>query len=264
MLGHRGMNLASADFLNPMALTPETIPLHRLPDDRDILYRSAIALKLAAAWQLDANELANRLSIALRSQLGSSDFTIQVVSPGWLDLRLSPGGLAKWLQQRLESKEGEETQPQPIQSALRLFPVQYAHARCCSLLFLAHQQGLIRLQAPDARPFSWQFAEPNPIPWLESETQRLRLAHPAERTAIAQIIDLHDELSEAKPRPWDKHALALSAGFERFYSDCRIWGEVKAQTPQLAQARLGLLAVMGATLRSLLVNRLGIPAPDAL
>lgn len=279
VLEHGGRNLASADFLNPVTLPPETIPLHRLPDRRDILYRSAIALKLAAAWQLDANELAHQLLNALsgergcvaedtnqeaRSQLAPSHFTIQVISPGWLYFRLSPEGLAKWLQQRLEWKEGEGTQPQPMPSALRLFPAQYAHARCCSLLSLAHQQGLIRLQAPDACPFSWQFAEPNPIPWLERETERLRLVHPAERALVAQIIDIHDEWSEAKPRPWDKRALALSAGFEQFYSDCRIWGEVKAQTPQLAQARLGLLAVVGVTLRSLLVNRLGIPAPEVL
>jgi arginyl-tRNA synthetase len=264
VLEHMRINLASADFLNPMALMPETIPLHRLPDDTEILYRSAIALKLAAAGQLDGNDLANRLSNALRSQLAPSHFTIQVVSPGWLHFRLSPEGLANWLQKRLEWQEGENTQPQRIQSALPLFPAQYAHARCRSLLHLAHQQGLIRLQAPDTRPFNWQFAEPNPIPWLEPETEQLRLIHPAERTLIAQIIDLHDELSQTKPRPWDKRVLALSAGFERFYSDCRIWGEVKAQTPQLAQARLGLLAVMGATLRSLLVNRLSIPAPEVL
>ena len=60
-----------------------------------------------------------------------------------------------------------------------------------------------------------------------------------------------------------KVALSLSESFEEFSKHCRIYGEVK-KTPQLAQARLGLVAVTQKLLRSLLQDDLGVSAPVEL
>jgi arginyl-tRNA synthetase len=49
--------------------------------------------------------------------------------------------------------------------------------------------------------------------------------------------------------------------FLTFYSQCRIWGEVKTATPQLAQARLGLILATQPLLHLLLQDLLGVPAP---
>ncbi|NEP58605.1 MAG: hypothetical protein F6K31_16565 [Symploca sp. SIO2G7] len=110
----------------------------------------------------------------------------------------------------------------------------------------------------------------SPIPWLkeaqglDGEVLHLRLVHPAERRLIAQIIDVQDALINQSQLQGIKLARELSKAFEQFYSSCRIWGEVKSQAPQLAQARLGLVAVTQILLRSLLQEQLGILAPVEL
>jgi hypothetical protein len=45
-----------------------------------------------------------------------------------------------------------------------------------------------------------------------------------------------------------------------FTTECRIWGEVKQQKPQLAQARLGIVALVQWCLYKLLQEKLSILA----
>ncbi|NEO64740.1 MAG: glutamate acetyltransferase, partial [Moorea sp. SIO4G2] len=87
---------------------------------------------------------------------------------------------------------------------------------------------------------------------------------PAERLLIGQLMDLTDYLSGTESKNWLKLASSVSNAFEQFYRSCRIWGEVKHQTPRLAQARLGLVGVTQVVLRSLLEEQLGVPAPGEL
>jgi arginyl-tRNA synthetase len=300
------MNLASADLTSTAKLTDEAIPLHRLSDDSCILYRSAIALKLAPLWQLNALDLAHQLTVSFPTINQDSasqhclDFNIEVVSPGWINVRLSDRGLATWLQQMIQSPpywQGEEHRrgeagergrkmndkysnpldvphqgqlDDSLKNVPNLFPVQYAHARCCSLLRLAHGQGLIKLKDLGFNTGSWQLVEPNPIPWLnddqEAQTEQvcLRLVHIAERRLITQLLDWQDESHQSSPGRSVKRCSSLSNDFEKFYSSCRIWGEVKTENPKLAQARLGLVGVTQSVLRSLLQDQLGVTAPVEL
>ncbi len=369
----------------------EAIPVYRLSNDTDILYRCAIAMKLAPLWQVPALEIAHQwvdvlvkanqatmdektgegysLKITLegwktgRGQTSDVksippirafvqhhpsfplpmypspfsypiptylDFDVEVLFPGWIHFRLSDRALATWLQlfistpaiasndqsfSSLESatkketyerkKEESETlkqdsgveadsagqdtifsigtqvpthpsQTQEFQDFLRrspnmrpnLFKVQYAHARCCSLLRLAHRSGLITLNDPEFTTSNWQFIAPNPIPWLDlnslqscGESMRLRCIHPAERGLIDQLLDSGDRIGQLDVERGFKQAFALSLAFDNFYRSCRIWGEVKTETPQLAQARLGLVGVTQKLLRSLLEDQLGVLAP---
>lgn len=356
-----GRRLAVSDLPDNAEISLETIPVHRLSQDRGVLYRSAIALKLAPLWQLPALDMANQLAASIakinhetanagsgegteaqrdnpptqipnNQQIFTSglsptnaaltspqsfnsdathqaclDFSLEVLFPGWIHFQLSDRSLATWLQQLIQmppllsnlehdlsigfQEKGDvgerESQikhedfktieitdhkqlTQDPKIARQLFAAQYAHARCCSLLRLAQRQGLIELSDSDFKTQSWHFVEPNPIPWLydeqgmESEPLRLRLGHAAERGLIEQILDGVDQISSLTPSSPIKLITPLSHTFERFYSTCRIWGEVKTETPKLAQARLGLVGVTQKLLRSLLQEQLGVSAPIEL
>jgi arginyl-tRNA synthetase len=273
------------------------------------VYRSAIALKLASLWQLNSLDIANQLvaSLPTSSQDTASqsglDFGVEVVPPGWINFRLSDPGLATWLQHMIQipaskgegelGRGGAEEEDMGTRGrgdagnrsgilfvsssslsfpkdAPNLFPLQYAHARCCSILRLAHWQSLIKLQDLDFKTLSWQLVEPKPIPWLEDDQGThigqgvLRLVHPTERRLIAQLLDLQAAISDSEHLSLIKLGNSLSKAFEQFYSSCRIFGEVKTQNPTLAQARLGLVAITQAMLRSLLEDQLGVSAPVEL
>ncbi|MEH2451882.1 DALR anticodon-binding domain-containing protein [Nostoc sp.] len=146
-----------------------------------------------------------------------------------------------------------------------LFAAQYAHARCCSLVLMAHREGLIKLRepVPNTSPAFWSVIFPNPLPWLNCDGT-LRLNHPGERRLIAELVQVVDNIEcpdVSGSVKWEKVALNLSQAFENFWSNCRIWGEVKITSPELAQARLGLLMATQSVLRYVLQENLGIFAP---
>jgi hypothetical protein len=336
-------SLVTNELPNKFKITVETIPVHRLSDDRGVIYRSAIALKLAPLWQLPpldiARQLAECMAISAQNTANAEtgnwaqqaitrqnfkaqspilsqvclDFSVEVFSPGWIQFRLSDRGLAAWLQQliqippflphgelgRISYEDGgagnegksqlsvtatwykhpysphpeipdQSQRTEPANQAHSLFRVQYAHARCCSLLRLAHRQSLINLSGLDSITPNWAWVEPNPIPWLDGDPEmeyspiHLLLEHPAERGLIAHLLDGIEQLTPSTPARPIELANALSHEFEKFYSACRIWGEVKTETPQLAQARLGLVAITQKLLRSLLQDQLHVTAPIEL
>lgn len=244
------------------------IPLYRAKDDNQVLYVSGIALRLSRASNIPALEIATVVSSQLVRQVESSsgvpaldagsynrtadDFTVQVIPPGWIHLHIREPAIASWLQ-RLACMPPEPsnylTSPPPLGNTSRLFAVQYAHARCCSLVRLADRDGTLTLE---------------PIPWLNSKEQ-LRFCHPTERALIAALVEVLDDLYCPSPSRqminWEKAALNLSQAFQNFYSCCRIWGEVKIENIHLAQARLGLVMATRSVLRLLLQNLFGICTP---
>lgn len=263
------------------------LALYQVKDATQILYVSPVALQVSKLWRIPSADLANTIAqelyYSLRSHRSESEqnFSIKVVPPGWIHLQLSDAAISAWLQGlaeapswgRREREEGEgggrreEGRGKRGRGAkLPIFAAQYAHARCCSLLRLAHREGAIVLKEPDVEnsPTHWCFVSPSPIPWLTSD-KKLRLVDSAERSLISQLVAGVDSLYCPSPSgrqvSWEKTALDLSQTFERFYSRCRMWGEVKTEDPSLVQARLGLLAVTQSFLRLLLQERLGVGAP---
>ncbi|MDZ8226855.1 DALR anticodon-binding domain-containing protein [Nostoc sp. ChiVER01] len=219
-------------------------------------------------------------------------FSVQIVPPGLIHFELTNSTLATWLQSLVEGS-GEEAReqgaqekiplcplhpaPLPLHSPLppaprpsassvpNLFSVQYAHARCCSLVLLAHREGLIKLRepVPNTSPAFWSVISPNPLPWLNGDGT-LRLNHPDERRLISELIQVVDniECPDVKGSvKWEKVALSLSEAFEKFWCNCRIWGEVKITSLELAHARLGLLMATQSVLRFMLEENLGVFAP---
>lgn len=244
------------------------IPLNRAKNSKRILYVSAIALKLSQIWQQPPQTIAAELIENLQALCGA-DFAVEAAESGMIQFELTDVALAVWLQRLTEnSVQIQESRIlSPVVAVDRLFPIQYSHARCCSLLRMAHRDRIMAIVQGD-RPATgqiWSLIAPNPIPWLDGE--KLRLIHPAETNLISQLFTVLDSLSpilEAKPcqKPVDYLTLAnnLSAAFQIFYSQCRIWGEVKIQTPKLAQARLGLVLATQSLLRFIIEDLLNAVA----
>ncbi|MEH1843298.1 MAG: DALR anticodon-binding domain-containing protein [Nostoc sp.] len=222
-------------------------------------------------------------------------FSIQIVPPGLIHFELTHLTLAAWLQNLVFGSLGEvgeagkdedkannqcpilrlrpsatlRTSSVQVPNAQcpipNLFAVQYAHARCCSLVLLAHREGLIKLKepVPNTSPAFWSIISPNPLPWLNCDGI-LRLNHPDERRLIGELIQVVDNIDSPDVKgsvKWEKVALSLSQAFEKFWCNCRIWGEVKITSPELAQARLGLLMATQSVLRFVLEENLGVFAP---
>lgn len=249
------------------------IPLYPVKDATSLLYVTPISFKLANSWQRSPIDIAAQIVMHLSSDSALQSFTIQSVDPGSIHLQLSEGAIAAWLQHLAEGGRGAEEPPRPqtlsiewkgetCRGAEALFPVQYAHARCCSLLRLAHREGIIQLKEPDpeASPVFWEAISPNPLPWLQEDSQ-LRLVHRAERHLIFHLLTALDALYYPNHQNHsEKLARTLSESFQTFYAQCRIWGEVKTEAPQLAQARLGLILATQSLLWLLLHERLGVTA----
>ena len=249
----------------------KSLTLKRIQQQQRVLYASAIALQLSSVLKLPAIDIAHALAELVCHQTDGQDFTVQVVPPGWIYLELTESYLAAWLQHltqappELEPRELERKSNPKSKIELSLFAVQYAHARCCSLLQLAHREELISLKSTDSAHSSalWLAMTPLPIPWLNEE-QKLCLYHWDEWGLIDQLCAILDELycpyRSRQPTNWHKATLSLSQAFQTFYSYCRIWGEVKSQNLPLAQARLGLVLITQSVLRLLLQSKLGVVA----
>lgn len=255
------------------------ISLYQAKGCTRFLYISPIAFHLSKAKKIPALEIANAIALLLDSQVeyccrqptsaNLLQFTFEVVPPGWIHIEVTQPMLAAWLQQliicppQLENYREKEDCQLTQTDTYRLFAAQYAHARCCSILQMAHREKLITLkELPETSSAVFLPVAPSPIPWLND--QKLRYFHPAELALISQLLATLDDFycsgTSRQLKIWEKAALNLSQIFQTFYSCCRIWGEVKMQTLELSQARLGLVMATQISLRLLLQDRLGVPA----
>lgn len=247
----------------------ETNSLSRTKDNTKIIYKSAIAIKLARLWQLAPMDVARELALSCLYQ-GLANYPkhtpylkklaayleVQVVPPGLLLFELTDRGIAVWLQYLGDNVSlSVVNKDLPFLVPEHLFKIQYSHARCCSLLRMASSDRLLPLETP------------NSISWEETEG-RLRLNHPTERRLISEIFSTWDFLYFLTATPqeinWEKIATGLSEAFQNFYSQCRIFGEVKIENPELAKARLGLVLITKSLLRILLEEKLKVKAPTEL
>jgi hypothetical protein len=192
-----------------------------------------------------------------------------LTAPGWIDFHLSDAALRLWLDHipRLHSsiaflgnREGEiDNRQNKIVKSEDLTPLQYVHARCCSLLRLGHQEGLIELWEPNLQAFRWQWKQPDPIPWLtQTEPERLILTQTPEKQLIHEFLSVLEALESPAAISWSKLAINLGYAVLDFERHCRIWGEVQQNNLSLVQARLGLMAIAQYLLRELLENRLNL------
>ena len=275
--------------------TIENIPLQRIHNDEKVIYGSAIALKLASKYKLAPVEIATQLATYLETTTDYNsnakilDFFIEVSNSGWIYFNLTNSSIAVWLQHLLEIPETlfhhfkiPEAKNIELKRSFSFFQIQYTHARCCSLLRLGEQEGLIQISRHNHQG-KFYIVEPKPIPWLNSGLIAKVFENPAPALPVSrgmefcsslhlieQLLDLLDELSTANLIPPQKATsrllkltISLSEAMINFDRTCRILGQVKTH-PQLAQARLGLVAVTQPLLQLMLRDRFGISAPEEL
>ena len=253
------------------SIKTKKFPLHKVKNqpkkNSRVLYISGVAVGLAKSDHQRGMEIASGIACHL-SAIARDVVSVQIVPPGWIYLELTDLFLAAWLQSLVNSGVGRDNERGQgkitIQNQSCLFAIQYAHARCYSLVQLAHGEGLIKLKeltADKSRLFPDQ-----PIPWLEDE-QKFRLNHPAEGEVISKLVEVIDNLESpdlSGAVNWEKISLDLSQAFEAFWCQCRILGKKEISSPELAQARLGLIIATQSVLKRLLVNKFGAFAPVEL
>ena len=271
---HKDRSLKQKDSITSLAkikLTP-------------IVYSCPIGLLLAAnqshALQIVMQQIGQLLSSNHENaDLKLPSISIEIVDRGWINFYLDSKFIAIWLEQSLAwHRRAIINDREPAQREIcslentpaNLFPVQYMHARCCSLLNLGARENLIGLSIDSAwiiepiamKTFFWR-----------NEQNTLWLTEPAERNLLQQLLIVADswveEISDREVwtecnRQWSKLALDLSQATAIFLADCRFLGEVKQRYPQRAIARLGLIALVQLWLKKILNEKLCVAAPKSL
>lgn len=237
---------------------PATVPLKLRRGELPIAYRSAIALKLAP--QLSLNHcLQSPQAIAqhLAATWNPADAELAVTPSGLLDLRVTDVALANWLQGWADgtirreiassvppNSSNRHTDTETPYAPAIPFAVQYAHARCQSLLRLGDREGWIASH-------EGAIVRPTPIPWLSAHGE-LILDNPAEAQLIAACVAVADAIATTPTPDPLRLLMELSGAFEAFSRDSL----PLARSPR----RLGLLSVTGTLLFWLLEVGLGVRA----
>ncbi|WP_153009731.1 DALR anticodon-binding domain-containing protein [Mastigocoleus testarum] len=275
-------NTNTTQELAPISQT--NIHLHKSRDLNRVLYISGVALQQKKSQNLYSMNFAQEIACYLWANY-DQELKVEIVSPGLIYIELTPHLLAAFLQHfsskevwnEIKIDENQSTSSHKYSSSHQYlslskgclsqklinshgsFALQYAHARCCSLIQLAAGEEFINLGVGSA---SWAIIQPSEIPWLKEEGQ-LRFVHPAEFCLMSKLIETLDNLDNSfvdQTVKWENIALGLSQSFESFWSNCRIWGEVKINNRELAQARLGLIAITRLVFERVIEEKLGLTA----
>ncbi len=122
-----------------------------------------------------------------------------------------------------------------------VFYVQYAHARICSILRKAEQEG-----------FS---------PW---DGDASLLVHPSELALVRALLELSEVIDlcvrELAPHHLTTYARELASTFHAFYRDCRV---LDSDAPELTRSRLKLVTAARAGLARTL-GLIGVAAPESM
>ena len=247
---------------------PDKVILQDHSDLSSLVYCSAVAFPLANLSGLPSLQVAQELlslfgiNIQESTQELKLQFTVRVVKNGLIEFFFSDRSLGLWLSGISEwgveeasgageaSGEGERGRG----GGYNVFPMQYVHNRCCSLLRLGVREGLINLQDGDFSD-TWQIANPNPFKYYCDENIRY-CYESAELNLLRKISAMIDGISD---RTKDKElrasnsqntktqvqlALNLSDACLKFIAACRIFGSVAQEKRDLAIARLSLIAIV--------------------
>ena len=262
--------------LNDRPLSPEINPGAVLPDSKllPIKYGCPIGLLLASDEQSPKLVTDNlRQLLTERQKLNDKGMQVhlELVSSGWLNFYLDSEFIAYWLERSrwqtdsdlIKSNKISDRKLKPLnQTPVKLFQVQYVHARCCNLLRLGASENLITLHYNSQYP-GWQIEQPRSIPWLDREN-RLWFEESAEYNLLHQLLTVIDCWDDGGEFDWFKIALGLSQTTAIFQAECRFLGEIKVRTPPKAIARLGLTALAQYWLQKILREKLQVAAPKTL
>jgi hypothetical protein len=254
-----------------------------------IIYACPLGMSLSANLQQPPQTIMEQLICLLTVKQNhldpserdfSSQLVTEIVPLGWLNFHLDSLLIANWLQRSLcwsRANNCQATNRETYsldQAPGKLFPAQYIHGRCCSLLSLGVREGIITCWNDDAA----QVASSSVTVWLDPE-HKLWFTELAEYNLLQQLLEIADSWLDHldvlentavhhDPKHWSKHwskmVLNLSQMTAIFLAECRFLGEVKQRYPQKAIARLRLIALVRFWLEKILVEKLGVAAPRDL
>ena len=254
-----------------LAQTVQAISIKRARKAIPFVYVCAIAHQLATPSQsasLIATQLVDMLSqpLSIPEEGSLSGIMVQATATGLLKFELSDRAIAAWLDHLLAKALPQERcvpftsmERQMVLPTAAIFEVQYAHARCCSLLRLAHSEGLITLDRLDAPPLVWRVISPPSVPWLTS-TAQLCLNHPADRQLLGHLVEASACLSDEAPcrrRRSLRSAQAIAQAMQVFHRVHPLWRKTGIE-PNLVVSQLGLLLATQRILYSLLADGLDL------
>jgi hypothetical protein len=270
------------------------------PMQNGLSYQSAIAYKLAAHLQTSPEIIASYLvkqvsrytfkpsqtSVNLRVLPQSLSNLHSKASSGYVQIQFSDRAIAQWLSAILNPAFLESCcfssnkthfpsckllNSDPYNNAF--FPIQHAHARCCSLLRQVEPTGILKQEnTKEASRTDWQWLKPELIDWLNEE-HRPRISHQSELELIFQIFVVLDTLwwestqcdtiSSSQILP---SVIKLADRFQRMHQAIQIWGllgsqdlELKARPSQECYpVHLALIAVTQRLLNWSLCQKMGV------
>jgi hypothetical protein len=276
--------------------------LKRVKHSTRLVYSTAIAYKLAAHNSLPIAQITEHIISSVSSNTliflnnwkpiilpeATQDYSVEATSSGLIQFELRDHAISAWLdfiiqnplKQNSEWSGGENPFKVAPKIALpnlysEIFAVQYAYARCCTLLQLAHQEELITLKQTETDSALWQFSDPAFIPWLNSNSQ-LWLSSSPERRLICQLLTVLDEVFCPSVRSsletYFRLAQIVSQEFQEFYrqrgvvhlSDRTNSYSKGNASPNRVYAQLALIIATQRVLRLLLEDLLGIYAFSTL
>jgi hypothetical protein len=244
-------------------------------------YRCAITFPIANLVNLSPLLIANQLVKLLPSESKNIPeaeglkIAVAVLKSGWIDFYISDQNMSRpsqnrnliiWLDRLIvgiinyNSQHHLDFLPKQCQKLDNFFPLQYIYARCDSLLSLGEREGLISLETERFPNSQWLIERSFSIKWCDSQNN-FYLVKPQEWELLKQICSILDLLAENKEynsQDWLQLTKNISEVWLRFVSSCPFCGKVSQETPQLAIARLGLIALTHWCLRSILTFKLGI------
>ena len=235
-----------------------------------LCYSCPIGLILAPQLQMSPKKVVEDLGNLLNKHSSNVESSLPLyldTNPsGWLNFYVTERAIARWLERSLwlfqtQAKNGNTslTLTSDRQENLDLFSVQYIHARCCSLLRLGAREQLISLVDSNFSHLGWQLTQPPSISWLDRQ-HHLWFDRESEYNLLRQLLIVTDFQTANDSDRWTKLALDLSQTTAIFLADCRFLGEIKQKYPQLAIARLGLIALAQYWLQKISLEKLNIIA----
>ncbi len=266
-----------------LELLSAKLRLKRLYAASEILYSSSLPHWLAAQNKRNTTEIAveivnllcayitgfsnDRMYPELPTQL-LHHLKVEASSSGMILFRFEDGAIAYWLDYLLHSslllRFGGNSHPF-LTPPVQLFAIQHSHARCCSLLRLAHQEQLIQLNQPHAQPTQWAFIEPDTIRWLNAKSQ-LQTRYAAEWNVINWLLLALDQIVE-QPALSLKRVIFLaeegSKAFQTLHRTLPLFGDFRTQPRDRIHAHLALI-LMTQRMLQFLLQQLNAPAPDYL
>ncbi|WP_258316362.1 hypothetical protein [Cylindrospermopsis raciborskii] len=279
------MNFLSVYTKNEKILWMERgkLPLYQDTNGKKILYIADVALQVfpgtnfLAPGKLTDHKLDLVNLIASHFSASNTDiFDVQVPTTGSIHIQPTDLTIASWLH-RLTIKDhnwqpildwGVNSQIQThacsVYNSLSIFAVQHAYARCVSLINLAKREGWIKIVENDTE--GQPLLSVSFIPWLD-HCQKLRFYQPDEIHLIHLLVRTVDDLAFPhiqRSINWLAVAEKLSSAFEKFWSNCPIWGYVKIHDLELAKARIGMLILTQVVIKYILEVKLNVTAISQL